>query len=83
MLSIRRITAARPALRNVRFFADKPSDGPIPTGSPDNFGKREKANEDYYIRQHEKEQLEKLHQAIKQRESEIGDLKQQAEKLSK
>lgn len=56
--------------------------GPQPTNSNgDNFLRRERASEDWYIRQHEKEQLKNLQEEIQKREKELHELKEKASKL--
>lgn len=77
MLSIRRFPAARVA----RFARMYSGEGPQSTGNPQGFNKREKANEDLYVRELEKEQLKKLHEEISKREKELGDLKEEAKKF--
>lgn len=78
MLSLRRLPTARLA----RFTRMYSSDAPQSTGNQEGFNKREKANEDYYIRQHEKDQLKKLQEEISKREKEIGELKEKAKNLN-
>lgn len=57
--------------------------GPTPTNSGNNnFLRRERASEDWYIREHEKESLKSLHEEIQKREKELKDLKEKASKLS-
>lgn len=49
----------------------------------DAFTKREKASEDYYVRQQEKEKLEALRKKIADKEAEIAKDREEAEKLTK
>lgn len=76
MFSLRRFPANR-VVRCARMY----SEGPESTGNPQGFNKREKANEDYYVRELEKEQLKKLHEEISKREKELGELKEKAKNL--
>ncbi|QLG74271.1 hypothetical protein HG535_0G01550 [Zygotorulaspora mrakii] len=67
-----------------RFYSDGASDGPIGTGGSDNgFLKREKAKEDYFVRQHEKEQLQHLREQLKEQQKKIDHLTNQIKSLSK
>ncbi|KAH8586319.1 mitochondrial ATPase inhibitor, IATP-domain-containing protein [Bisporella sp. PMI_857] len=79
------IRAARPATRSfttvARAMAGGDTGAPRSTGSGDAFTKREKANEDYAIRQREKEkllelkkQLAKQHEHLKKLEDHIDEL---------
>ncbi|CDO69957.1 hypothetical protein BN946_scf184836.g31 [Trametes cinnabarina] len=45
------------------------------------FNKKEKAHEDQYARQHEKEQLEKLRKQIAQKQAELEQLQKQHNEL--
>lgn len=68
----------------IRSYADSSSNGPIGSGGSDNnFAKREKANEDYFVRQHEKEQLQRLRQQLKQHQDEVDTIKSKIDSLSK
>ncbi|PCH42897.1 hypothetical protein WOLCODRAFT_152952 [Wolfiporia cocos MD-104 SS10] len=52
--------------------------------SEDAFNKKEKAHEDQYARQHEKEQLKKLKAEIERKKAELAQLeKEHAEAVSK
>ncbi|KAI0826487.1 hypothetical protein BC628DRAFT_1419005 [Trametes gibbosa] len=46
------------------------------------FNKKEKAHEDQYARQHEKEQIEKLRKQIAQKQSELEQLQKQHDELN-
>lgn len=64
----------------VRCYSEAGSTGaPRNDGSEDNFTQRERAQEDYYVRQHEKEQLEllkkQLHEQGKKLEKLENDMK--------
>lgn len=52
-------------------------------GQGDAFSKREKANEDYYVRQEEQKKLEALKKKIADAEAQLASDKQEAEKLGK
>ncbi|KAI9061862.1 hypothetical protein FKP32DRAFT_1677793 [Trametes sanguinea] len=45
------------------------------------FNKKEKAHEDQYARQHEKEQIEKLRKQIAQKQAELEQLQKQHNEL--
>ncbi|KAI0776654.1 hypothetical protein BD413DRAFT_521612 [Trametes elegans] len=45
------------------------------------FNKKEKAHEDQYARQHEKEQLEKLRKQIAQKQAELEQLQKEHDEL--
>lgn len=47
----------------------------------DSFTRREQANEDFYVREHEKEQLRKLRAQIEEQQKSLDDLKEKASKL--
>ncbi|TFK92518.1 hypothetical protein K466DRAFT_659237 [Polyporus arcularius HHB13444] len=47
------------------------------------FNKKEKAHEDQYARQHEKEQLEKLKKQIADKKAELERLQQEHDQLNK
>lgn len=61
----------------LRFY----SDGYMATG--DIFNQREKAKEDFFIRQHEKEQLQKLKEQLEHHKSKVKDLEDKIDKISK
>ncbi|RPD52595.1 hypothetical protein L226DRAFT_532856 [Lentinus tigrinus ALCF2SS1-7] len=47
------------------------------------FNKKEKAHEDQYARQHEKEQIEKLRKQIAQKKAELEQLQKEHDELHK
>ncbi|CAG60935.1 uncharacterized protein GVI51_J06237 [Nakaseomyces glabratus] len=53
------------------------------TGQSDTFNKREKAAEDYFIKQHEKEQLKNLREQLKHHKEQLQDLEEKIEKITK
>lgn len=63
-----------------RFYAEGDLGAPRSSGS-DSFNKREKANEDYYVREHEKQKLQQLREEITRKEKELHELKQDAQDL--
>lgn len=82
MYSLRRISP-RAFTRQLRMYSsDDASSRPYrQTSGDDSFARREHANEDMYIREHEKEQLRKLQAQIKDHEKSIQDLQEKASKL--
>ncbi|QLQ79895.1 hypothetical protein HG537_0C05430 [Torulaspora globosa] len=86
MLS-RSSTVARTLTRQggvaARMYSDNSNVGPLGTTSEDSFIKRERAKEDYFVRQHEKEQLQKLRKQLKEHQEKVDHLKNKIESLSK
>ncbi|TFL02834.1 hypothetical protein BDV98DRAFT_603205 [Pterulicium gracile] len=74
--STRRVASARTAFA-VRTYAGR-SDGSV--AQSDTFNKREKAHEDQYVREHEKQVLEKLRKSIEEKKNELSKLEAEAEK---
>ncbi|OJT08745.1 hypothetical protein TRAPUB_355 [Trametes pubescens] len=72
-LAVRRSVARAPRAAAVpaaaRFYSDNA------------FNKKEKAHEDQYARQHEKEQIEKLKKAIAQKKAELDQLQKEHDEL--
>lgn len=67
-----------------RFYSDSSNAGPLGSGaSEDSFIKRERAKEDYFVRQHEKEQLQRLRQQLKEHEEKVDTIKNKIKSLSK
>ncbi|CAL9737730.1 ATPase inhibitor, mitochondrial [Monosporozyma servazzii] len=52
-------------------------------GSEDSFTKKEKAQENYYIKQHEKEQLLKLKEQLKKHKDEVENIEKQIDHIEK
>ncbi|CAL9732247.1 ATPase inhibitor, mitochondrial [Monosporozyma unispora] len=52
-------------------------------GSEDSFTKKEKAQEDFYIKQHEKEQLRKLREQLQKSKAEVKNIEEQIENIQK
>lgn len=73
------ITRSLRAPAAVRCYSEGSTGAPRGGSSGDNFTQREKAQEDYYVRQHEKEQLEllkkQLHEQGKKLEKLENDIK--------
>lgn len=68
----------------VRMYSSEGSIGSTrPDGSSDAFTKRERAQEDFYVKQHEKEQLQHLKESVKQQEKKIENLEEKLENLTK
>lgn len=63
---------ARPALR----FYSAGATG-APRANPDAFNKREKASEDMYVLEHEKEKLQALKAALKKQREHLDDVEKQ------
>lgn len=53
------------------------------SNNEDSFTKREKANEDIYIKQHEREQLLHLKEQIERHKNELKELENKIDKISK
>lgn len=66
----------------VRTYAEGSSGSFRGEGSGDSFTKRERASEDYYVKQHEQESLKKLREEIEKREKDLKDLKEREKELS-
>ena len=70
----------------VRSYTNGASEGS--TGSHrgyggDSFTKKEKANEDYFIKQHEKEQLHKLKEQLQKHKAELKKIEEQLQHFKK
>lgn len=66
-----------------RMYSEGATGAPRPAGSSDAFSKREKAQEDLYVKQHEKEQLAQLREQLKKQQSKIDSLEEKLDSLSK
>ncbi|EPS99224.1 hypothetical protein FOMPIDRAFT_1024282, partial [Fomitopsis schrenkii] len=51
--------------------------------SENSFNKKEKAHEDLYVRNREKEELQKLKAALEQKKAELAQLEKEHEELAK
>lgn len=67
----------------VRLYSEGSTGAPRTDGSTDAFIKREKAQEDLYIKQHEKEQLAQLREQLKQQQKKIDNLEEKLENITK
>lgn len=74
--SSRRVASARSAFA-VRTYAGR-VEGSVAESKT--FNKREKAHEDQYVREHEKQVLEKLRKNIEAKKDELAKLEAEAEK---
>lgn len=66
-----------------RFYSEGSVGATRNDGSTDAFTKREKAQEDFYIKQHEKEQLAQLKEQLKQQQKKIDNLEEKLDNLTK
>lgn len=67
----------------VRRYSNIPPPVGSTGGSGDTFNKREKAAEDYFVKQHEKEQLRNLKEQLKHHKEQAQDLEEKIEKIIK
>jgi hypothetical protein len=70
-------------LAGLRSYTDGATGGTRPAASSDAFTKREKANEDYYVKQHEKEQLASLRASLKEQKEKLDKLEGRIDELTK
>ncbi|CAM9013325.1 unnamed protein product [Wickerhamomyces anomalus] len=76
-LALRRaLVSARSMRVGVRAYTEGATGSNRPESSGDSFTKREKANEDYYVRKHEQEQLTALKESLKKQKENIADLEE-------
>lgn len=73
-LAIRRALLSTRSVNFVRMYTEGATGATRPEGSSDAFSKREKAQEDLYIKQHEKEQLAALREALKKQKEQLDNL---------
>ncbi|CAB4253989.1 similar to Saccharomyces cerevisiae YDL130W-A STF1 Protein involved in regulation of the mitochondrial F1F0-ATP synthase [Maudiozyma barnettii] len=64
-----------------RFYTDGSLGSQRPIGSGDSFTKREKVNEDYYVKQHEKELLKTLKKQLKEQRDKLDHMEDTLNKL--
>ncbi|PPQ65466.1 hypothetical protein CVT24_010797 [Panaeolus cyanescens] len=62
----------------VRLYTIGRSEGSVAESR--GFSKKEKAHEDQYVKQHEREQIEKLRKQIADKQAELAKLENEAEK---
>ncbi|CCE61399.1 hypothetical protein TPHA_0A03220 [Tetrapisispora phaffii CBS 4417] len=70
-------------LAYIRLYTEGATGAPRSEGGGDSFTKREKANEDYFIRQHEKEQLAELRNQLQKQQKKLDQIESKIEQLSK
>lgn len=68
-------------LLTCRFYSDGSVGSQRPMGSGDSFTKREKVNEDYYVKQHEKELLKALKKQLQEQRDKLDHLENTINKL--
>ncbi|CCK68731.1 ATPase inhibitor KNAG_0B02890 [Huiozyma naganishii CBS 8797] len=81
--TITRSLKAPSGVLSARWYTAGSTGAPRGGSNEDSFTKREKANEDYYIKQHEKEQLRNLRQQLEQNRKQIENLEGQIAELKK
>ncbi|CDO54170.1 hypothetical protein DV451_003784 [Geotrichum candidum] len=82
MLSARLVSRAT-TRSFVRFYTEGATGAPRPAGSADSFNKREKAQEDLYVRQLEKERIAALRKSLKEQRDHLDKIEDQIDQLSK
>ncbi|CAH2446467.1 F1F0-ATP synthase inhibitor [Komagataella phaffii CBS 7435] len=60
-----------------RFYSEGSTGAPRSDGSGDAFTKREKAQEDFYIKKHQAEQLAKLREQLKNQKEHLQNLEKE------
>ncbi|EDO16899.1 hypothetical protein Kpol_1020p5 [Vanderwaltozyma polyspora DSM 70294] len=78
----RSVRTAKP-WRYIRTYSEGATGAPRESATQDSFTKREKANEDYYVKQHEKEQLAALREQLKQQQKKIDQMEDKIGQLTK
>ncbi|KAK9456257.1 mitochondrial ATPase inhibitor, IATP-domain-containing protein [Dipodascopsis uninucleata] len=68
-----------------RFYSEGATGATRPGGekSSDSFNKREKAQEDFYVREHEKEKLAKLREALQKQREHLASLEKSLDDFEK
>ena len=79
---ISRSVKVNKGMLSCRFYTDGSVGSQRPIGSNDSFTKREKFNEDYYVKQHEKEQLKQLREQLKEQRAKLDNLESKIDKLT-
>lgn len=86
VIAKRAAVSARPMVRSfassTRMMADNNSEGATGAGK-DAFGDREKAQENYYIKKHEAEQLKNLREKLEKQKEAINNLENEINNLKK
>ncbi|KAK9487452.1 mitochondrial ATPase inhibitor, IATP-domain-containing protein [Lipomyces starkeyi] len=72
-------------LASIRFYSEGATGAPRPGGekSADSFTKREKAQEDLYVRQVEAQKLKALRDALKKQREHLDDIEAHLDELEK
>ena len=70
-------------VRNYTIGTSEGSTGSHRGFGGDSFTKKEKANEDFYIKQHEKEQLRKLKEQLEKHKAELKNMEEQLQNIKK
>jgi hypothetical protein len=63
-----------------RSYTSSAREGSV--ASSKEFGKKEKAHEDQYIKQEERKKLEKIRAQMEKKKAELAELRKQAEEIS-
>lgn len=79
MYARRALTIAKPA-RFVRMYSEGATGSTRSDGSSDSFTKREKAQEDFYVKKHQAEQLAALREQLAKQKEQIDELTQKISK---
>ncbi|VVT51474.1 uncharacterized protein SAPINGB_P003108 [Magnusiomyces paraingens] len=66
----------------VRFYTEGATGAPRAAGSSDSFNKREKAVEDLYVRQLEKEKLAALRASLKKQKESLAEVEKHLDQIS-
>lgn len=74
MLARRALAAVPRRIVSVRAYTEGATGAPRSDGSSDSFRKREKAQEDLYIRKHQAEQIAALKEELAKQKKQIEDL---------
>lgn len=68
---------------SLRYYSAGSAGGARESGIQDSLNKREKVNEDYFIKQHEREQLAHLREQLKKQQKKIDNLEEKLDTLKK
>lgn len=66
-----------------RFYSEGSTGTPKGSGSEDSFVKRERATEDFFVRQREKEQLRHLKEQLEKQRKKIDSLENKIDSMTK
>ncbi|CCF60732.1 hypothetical protein KAFR_0L01240 [Kazachstania africana CBS 2517] len=70
-------------IMSARFYTEGSTGAPRGVNQEDSFTKREKMNEDYFIKQHEREQLRNLRQQLKEHKKKLDNLESKINDMQK